>query len=165
MAGGNGATGVITSDGTVLTCGNNGYSQLGDPSVSGFDGRNTLGPINTNVKFSAIAVASLHMLALSNGTVYVWGSLTSDGSSMTTNASPVPIDTSGALINKTVTAISTANVALFSAIITSDGQVFTFGANANGQLGGMLLGSNTNNRWNNRWENNSSWRKWYRYHR
>ena len=86
---------------------------------------------------TAIATSGYHTLAVtSDGKIYGWGvnfrGELGDGT-QTTRTSPVAVDMSGALSGKSVVAVA-ASFEL-SAALTSDGLVFTWGDNLNGELG------------------------------
>jgi alpha-tubulin suppressor-like RCC1 family protein len=90
-----------------------------------------------NKTITNIATGSDFTLALaSDGTLYSWGG-NSNGqlgnNSTTDNPTPVAVDMSGALAGKTITAISAGTN--FSLALASDGMVFAWGSNNNGQLG------------------------------
>jgi len=136
---------ALASDGIVYAWGGNRYGQLGN-------GNN----INSNVPIAvdtsgvllgktitAIAVGSEFSLALtSDGTVYSWGSnnLGQLGNGSTTNTNvPVMAVTNGVLSGKTISAISAG---LYHSIaLSSDGMIYSWGHNFNGQLGN---GNNNN---------------------
>jgi alpha-tubulin suppressor-like RCC1 family protein len=100
---------------------------------------------------TAIATSGYHTLAVtSDGKIYGWGvnfrGELGDGT-LTTRTSPVAVDMSGALSGKSVVAVA-ASFEL-SVALTSDGLVFTWGDNLNGELGagggghlGCSLGQN-----------------------
>ena len=86
-----------------------------------------------------------HSLALdSNGKVYAWGDNTvgqlGSGTITSDQSSPVAVDTSGVLNGKTIVAISAAGG--HSLALDSDGKVYSWGYDSNGQLGDG--GTNTN---------------------
>lgn len=81
---------------------------------------------------------AFHSLALtSDGKVYGWGENAGgqlgNGSTAAAVASPVAVDMSGALLGKTVVAVAAG--AFHSLALTSDGLLFAWGKNTNGELG------------------------------
>ncbi|MBL9145190.1 MAG: hypothetical protein JNM99_16035 [Verrucomicrobiaceae bacterium] len=81
---------------------------------------------------------AFHCLALtSDGKVYGWGENASGqlgyGSMVPSVPSPVAVDMSGALLGKTVVAVAAG--AYHSLALTSDGLLFAWGRNTNGELG------------------------------
>ncbi len=87
--------------------------------------------------FAQVAAGSRHSIGLTDdGTLYGWGDNSSgqlgDG---TEDSSPVPVavDVSGALMGKEIEQVVVGNS--FSAALTVDGHVFTWGDNTVGQLG------------------------------
>jgi len=130
---------ALTSDGKVYAWGNNGNGQFGNGTTT-----NSLVPVAVTATGSlagktvtAIAAGSSYSLALtSDGKVYAWGSngYGQLGNNTTTDSSvPVPVTATGSLAGKTVTAIAAGSS--YSLALTSDGKVYTWGNNANGQLG------------------------------
>ncbi|MES2737132.1 MAG: choice-of-anchor D domain-containing protein [Verrucomicrobiota bacterium] len=84
-----------------------------------------------------LSVGGSHSLALTTeGRVYSWG-LNTNGrlgdNSTTTRLLPVAVDVSGVLASKTVVGVAAGTA--HSLAVTSDGQVFSWGLNTNGQLG------------------------------
>jgi len=88
----------------------------------------------------AIAAGGSHSLALcSDGTLAAWGWNTSGqlGNGFTADSlTPVAVDTTGALAGKTVVTIAAGND--YSLALCSDGKVYAWGENGNGQLGNGL---------------------------
>lgn len=136
---------ALGSDGRVYTWGDNTYGQLG----TGTEGGVRLTPVAVNVSslsalagktVIAISAGGAHTMALaSDGTVCTWGINQSGqlGNNSTLNqALPVAVNvTSGisALNGKTVTAISAG--ADYSLTLASNGKVYAWGRNGEGQLG------------------------------
>ncbi len=130
---------VLTSDGKVFTWGENSSGQLGE-------GSNTDSSVPVTVDMTgvlsgktvtAIATGGSSCYALtSDGKVFAWGSnyvgALGDGSGANSSV-PVAVDTSGVLFGKTVLAIAAGN--LQGMALTSDGKVYTWGANTLGVLG------------------------------
>ncbi|MCN9243593.1 Ig-like domain repeat protein [Streptomyces sp. RY43-2] len=135
VAGGEGHSLAVTSDGRVFAWGWNAFGQLGDGTTI-----NRLTPVEVHLPVGTHAVAvaagndSRHSLALtSDGGVLAWGLNSSGqlGDGTTTNRlTPVeallPVGTQ-------VTAISAGNV--HSLALASDGRVLAWGGNTFGQLG------------------------------
>jgi len=62
---------VLTADGTLYSCGANGYGQLGDGSTRS---RNILSVPLTTVKFKTIGTGHYHSMAITaDGSLYAWG--------------------------------------------------------------------------------------------
>ena len=97
---------------------------------------------------SQISVGGNHSLALdSEGQIYAWGSndygQLGNGDTTSSNT-PVKVDTSGVLAGKTISQISAAAVSDYSLALDSEGQIYAWGYNLNGQLGnGTTITSNT----------------------
>ena len=146
LAGGQGHTLALKSDGTVLAWGYNRDGELGD-------GTNEDSPTPVRVKdfhdptgnlsgVQAIAAGSSHSLALKDdGTVWAWGynfdGQLGDG---TKANSPKPVR-----VGKLGGVEAIAAGAFFSLALKEDGTVWAWGANDEGQLGNgtKTLGSNT----------------------
>ena len=137
---------ALGSDGKIYAWGDNTYGQLG----TGTEGGVRLAPVAVNVASGlsalagktviAISAAGNHTMALaSDGTVYTWGLNASGqlGNNSTLNqAVPVAVNvTSGmsALNGRTITAISAGGAHCL--VLASDGTVYTWGRNLEGQLG------------------------------
>jgi alpha-tubulin suppressor-like RCC1 family protein len=91
---------------------------------------------------TAISLSSNHALALaSTGEVFAWGDngygQIGDASSGNTRLEPVAIKTSGVLSGKRITSIAAGYD--HSLVLDSTGRLYAFGANSNGQIGGILL--------------------------
>lgn len=139
IAAGNGYSVALDSDGKVYAWGLNTNGQLGDNSTT-----QRIVPVavlSTGVlngkTITKIAAGSSHVLALDNsGKVYAWGwgihgQLGNNAAS--NSAVPVDVNVSGVLAGKTMTAIAAGNT--HSLAVDSDGKVYAWGGNANGQLG------------------------------
>jgi parallel beta-helix repeat protein len=100
-----------------------------------------IGTINTGAladkTIVALAGGFLHTLALdSGGKVYGWGYNVDGQLGCGTSSNlwfPVPVDTSGVLAGKTITAIAAGEK--HSIALSSEGKVYSWGSNAFGQLG------------------------------
>jgi alpha-tubulin suppressor-like RCC1 family protein len=123
----------LKSDGTVWAWGANGSGQLGDGTTT-----DSPMPVQvaglSGVTVTAIAAGEFHTVALaSDGTVWAWGSNSNgqlgDG---TTTDSPMPVQVTG-LSGVTVTAIAAGE--FHTVALASDGTVWAWGSNSNGQLG------------------------------
>lgn len=130
---------ALTADGLVYAWGYNGSGQLGDGTD--FDHSIPM-PVDASGALAgkfviAIAGGDDHSLALtSEGKVYAWGrndfGQLGDGTT-TRSDSPVPVSTLGALAGKTVVAIGGGHS--HSLALTSEGLIYAWGFNQNGQLG------------------------------
>ena len=121
---------LVTPDGRVYAFGENGSGQLGDDT---FIDRLTPTVLNTITGVTSISSSLSHTLARTwDGQAYSWGSNLSgrlgDGTATGSRKLPYHIPT---LTNVTAVAVGDAhNLAL-----TSDGHVYSWGENGNGQLG------------------------------
>ncbi len=136
---------ALASDGTAYCWGYNWSGQLGNNSntdsnvpVAVYTGGALSGKTIT-----AVAAGRHHSMALtSDGSVYTWGENWSGqlgDSSWTFRNFPVAVTTSGALSGKTITAIAAGR--FFCLALASDGTIYSWGQNGNGELGNN---SNTN---------------------
>src|SRR6185312_1603769 len=122
-------TTALKSDGTVWSWGSNGFGQLGNGGYT-----STTTPVQTTITgVVAISSWSAFTLALkSDGTVWGWGTDYSgelgDGGSNTNRPSPVRT------LNLT-NVVAIANGWIHGLAVKSDGTVWTWGRNVNGQLG------------------------------
>jgi alpha-tubulin suppressor-like RCC1 family protein len=139
VAGGLSHSIALKSDGTVWTWGNNATNQLGD---GGTTSRKLAGQVKTaNNSFLtgivAIAAGDNFCVALkSDGTVWAWGSNASGqiGIGSTTNQKfAVQVKLSGGAALSGITEITCGSAHV--ATLKSDGTVWAWGSNANGQLG------------------------------
>jgi alpha-tubulin suppressor-like RCC1 family protein len=130
---------ALTSDGKIFAWGLNSSGQLGN-TVSGAStvpvAVNQLGVL-AGKTVSAIAAGDRHSMALtSDGQVFCWGANTTGqlgNGTIVSSALPVAVVTSGTLAGKTIAKI--ASYGDFSAALSTDGRVFTWGQNQNGGLG------------------------------
>lgn len=121
---------ALRSDGTVWNWGYNGYGELGNGTVNGFN--NIPVQVSGLTGITAIAGGAYHSLALKkDGTVWAWGYNGSGelGNGNNTNTL-VPVQVSGLT---GVTAIACGNS--FSIVIRNDSTVWTWGSNLEGELG------------------------------
>lgn len=130
---------ALTSDGTLVSWGNNSNGELGN-------GGNTNSSIPVLVDRSGvlsgktitkIASGRLHSMALaSDGTLVSWGfngnGELGNGGTASSNV-PVAVDRTGVLAGKTV--VQMAAGVTHSLALTSDGTVVAWGRNVNGELG------------------------------
>ena len=131
---------VIASDGQAYCWGTNGSGQIGhgfsffyQPYAAAVSTAGVL----AGKTITHVAAGFDHTLAVSSdGQVFAWGGGVSgalgDGSNIDSNV-PVAVDMTGALLGKTVTKVACGNG--HSVALTSDGKVYAWGANGNGQLG------------------------------
>ena len=132
---------AITSEGRVFTWGDNSSGQLGNGTFE-----NELSPIDVTTNFSLntgeiiseVIIGYYHSLAItSEGRIFTWGSNIyagiGDGTTIDRNL-PIEITSNFSLnASETITEVSLGGY--HSIVITSEGRVFTWGYNANGQLG------------------------------
>ncbi len=147
IAAGDSHTVARKSDGTVWAWGYNQFGQLGDGNltdsstpVEGFHTEGTT-PLTGVV---AIAAGGFHTIALkSDGTIWTWGDNKSgqlgDGTTVNSSHHPVLVNNPGGVLFSGIAGGDAHTVAL-----KTDGTVWAWGLNANGQLGnGTLTNSNT----------------------
>jgi len=126
---------VLDDNQTVISWGGNYYQQLGTGSNQTYS--SLLVPVNYTFSGNILKlVASYHVLILtSTGNLYSWGAnmygQLGDGTTQQ-SSTPVPVNTSF-LVGKTVAEISVGSY--HSVVLTTDGTVFTWGDNFQGQLG------------------------------
>jgi uncharacterized repeat protein (TIGR02543 family) len=138
---GNEFSATLTTFGRVITWGFNSNGQLGDGTVidkyrpTDITSQFNLG---TNEKITSISIGESHSAALtSTGRLFTWG-LNSDGQlgNQTIIQSITPVDITSQFnlsVGETITKISLGSS--HSAALTSTGRLFTWGRNADGQLG------------------------------
>jgi len=139
----NGHSVALTSDGGLYAWGANDLGQLGNGTTTA-----SSSPVAVDMTgvlagktVTAIAAGHRYTLALaSDGSVYAWGDngagQLGDGTT-TTRTSPVAVNMSGVLAGKTVTALAagSGNSGTHSLALTSDGKVYGWGLNNQGQIG------------------------------
>ncbi len=122
---------ALTTDGNLLSWGDNDFGQLGDAGLSPFREIPEIIPNVSNIV--AIATGSGHSLALkSDGTLLSWGDDSNgqlgDDDILANKSSPVPVD--GAL-----NIIAIAAGSDYSLALESDGTLLSWGQNSRGELG------------------------------
>lgn len=129
---------TITNDGNAWCWGRNRFGQLGDNSVSAKSTRASLVTKLSVAGFTSIATSNSHTCArTSDGSAWCWGDNSSGqlGDGTTTNSSgavQVTTDSSGTFLTN-VSAIGVGTNA--SCALISDGRVWCWGDNGEGQLG------------------------------
>jgi hypothetical protein len=129
---------TLTNDGNAWCWGRNRFGQLGDNSVSAKSTRASLVTQPSLTGFTSIATSNSHTCArTSDGSAYCWGDNSSGqlGNGTTTDSSgavQVTTDSSGTFLTN-VSAISVGTNA--SCALISDGTVWCWGDNGEGQLG------------------------------
>jgi alpha-tubulin suppressor-like RCC1 family protein len=126
---------ILTTDGRVFAWGLNNYGQLGDGSTISKSVAMMVGSLeNVEIVHIAAGQETSHALS-SDGVVYSWGRGTyclgtgNSGNKYT----PTPIDSNGILRLKFIVKISCKNIHVLA--LSMDGEVFSWGNNANGKLG------------------------------
>ena len=138
---------ALTSDGQLFAWGYNGLGQLGDgtTAIRSVPVAVTMTGALSGKTVTAIAGGARHSLALtSDGQLFAWGQNDDGqlGDGTTADRSvPVAVTMSGALLGKTVVAIAAG--VYHSSALTSDGRIFAWGLNADGQLGDGTTSSRT----------------------
>ena len=127
---GNATVLAVRADGTLWGCGVNSNNQLGDGTTVN---RPSLVQIGTDTDWQFVCTGNTHTLAIkTDGTLWAWGANASsqlgDGTAIARPA-PVKIGTD----TNWRTAIATNGS--FSAAMKTDGTIWTWGLNANGQIG------------------------------
>ncbi len=131
---------VQGATGTVWTWGRNLYGQLGDGTTTN---RNTPVQVSGLIGVTAIAGGDSHTIALkSDGTVWTWGDngYGQLGNASTTN-STAPVQVSQLSGLTSVTAIAGGDTQTIA--LKTDGTVWTWGDNGQGQLGNASTTSST----------------------
>jgi alpha-tubulin suppressor-like RCC1 family protein len=131
VAGGDNNTAAIKTDGTLWTWGNNSNGQLGDNTATSRPTPVTTFAGGTNWK--QVACGQLHIAAIkTDGTLWTWGANFSGQLGVNdTNIRCTPVTTFVGGTNwKQVTGETN-----HTAAIKTDGTLWTWGANSNGQLG------------------------------
>jgi alpha-tubulin suppressor-like RCC1 family protein len=139
---------VFKSDGTVWTCGNNGFGQLGNGTtlISLLPVQvQTIVPVGSNPAFlsnaTAVAAGGNHSLALqSSGTVWTWGNNTYGQLGDTTNnarltAVQVQDPATGAPLTQVTKIAAGGSHSLAIAGLVANRPAFAWGYNGFGQLG------------------------------
>jgi len=125
---------AIQTDGVVVAWGNNDNGQLGTGDTAN---RPVAAAVPNLVDVIATAVGSSHSLALkADGTVWSWGDNSAGQlgvGSTTDQFSPVQVRTSATDMLHNVTAITAGSNISYA--LTSEGAMFAWGLNTNGQLG------------------------------
>jgi alpha-tubulin suppressor-like RCC1 family protein len=131
VAGGYNHTAAIKTDGTLWTCGYNGYGQLGNNTTT-----NRSSPVRTaggGTNWRQVAGGYNHTAAIkTDGTLWTWGN---NGSGQlgdnTTSTRSSPVTTAGGGTNWR----QVAGGGNHTAAIKTDGTLWTWGVNSLGQLG------------------------------
>lgn len=141
---------AVTSDGLVFAWGYNNSNYAGVPGKLG-DGTSTAfrpAPVAvtgalTGKLVTMVSVGDNHTLAVTaDGKLFAWGENTTGalGDGTTTHRlAPVAVDVTGVLAGKTI--ISASAGYDHTLAVSSDGQVFAWGANGTGQLGDGTMAS------------------------
>jgi len=132
---------VLTQDGLVYAWGFNSSGQLGDNSTSSRTSAVALTTTGTPLAgktMAKIVAGNNHTLALTtDGVLVAWGSDSNgqlgDDVSSSNRTVATAVSTAGVLAGKTVVDIAAGGMSSYA--LTSDGLVFAWGLNGNGQLG------------------------------
>lgn len=130
---------AVTTDGRVYGWGDNSFGQLGNSGTA-----NSSSAVAVKMSgallgksVTAVAAGARHSLALAaDGKVFAWGANGNGqlgNNTETPSLEPAAVKMDGALAGKTAIAIAAGDD--FSMVLTSDGRVFGWGSNENGQLG------------------------------
>ncbi len=136
---------AVLADGTVWAWGNNGEGRLGDNSTTDRSTPTQVrGPLNVGTLGGVVAIAAgkNHSLAVkSDGSVWAWGS-NSNGQlgDNTTSQSAVPVQVKGVAGTGTLGGIvAVAAGSYFSLALKSDGTVYAWGYNGEGEIGDTTI--------------------------
>ena len=137
VAGGNRHSAAIKTDGTLWTWGANTYGTLGDNT--NVDKSSPVQTITGGTNWKQVACGSSHNVAIkSDGTLWTWG-YNSNGqigdNTITNRSSPVQTITGGTNWKQVACGYG------LTAAIKSDGTLWTWGRNTNGQLGDNTTGN------------------------
>ncbi len=138
---------ALASDGTVYTWGDNSKGQLGNGASTSFTSAVPVAVDMTGVlagkTVTQIAAGDFFNIVLTaDGKLFSWGynglgDLGNNSGYYAVSLVPVAVDMTGVLAGKTVTKIAAGGVAGsgFALAVTSDGKVFGWGSDGNGELG------------------------------
>jgi uncharacterized protein (TIGR02145 family) len=143
---------AIDAEGNLYTWGSNSNGQIGNGAASGnvttpwkVNGGTGSG-VASNIKFSEVASGSFHSMAIDTaGNLYVWGDdgWSQIGNGATPSAVTTPWKLNGGTNSGITDATKFAQVAagdFNSAAIDTDGNLYTWGDNTRGQIGGNPSG-------------------------
>jgi uncharacterized repeat protein (TIGR01451 family) len=136
---------ALASDGTVYAWGDHNFGQIGDGSAMNTTARGIPVAVSALSNIKQISAGADHNLALAgNGTVWAWGSDSygqlGDDAAIANKNVPVQVDAS-AWSGKTIVQVAAGGT--HSLALASDGSVYAWGRDNNGQLGqgGAIPGS------------------------
>ena len=130
---------VLASNGSLFSWGDNHYGELGDGTDS-----SRSSPVSVNMRgvlngknIVQVSAGFYHTIALSSdGSIFSWGynyyGQLGDGTT-TSRLSPVSVNMSGVLNGKNIIQVSTGTYHTIA--LSSDGSIFAWGFNENGELG------------------------------
>lgn len=126
-------TTALTSDGLMYSWGSNGYSQLGDGTTNAYLTPNLI-VAPAGKQWASVSAGYGHTLALcTDGTLYTWGTnyngQLGTGIASTLGRLQIPVPTSGQTWNQVAAGYN------FSLALCSDGSLYAWGNNDQGQLG------------------------------
>jgi alpha-tubulin suppressor-like RCC1 family protein len=124
---------LATPDGRIYAWGDNSSGQIGNEATTD---RPTPTLLNTITGAKAVASGLLHTLALTwDGQVYSWGSNGSGRLGINSTAQSTPQSARPVHVSMLSNVVAIAAGDAHSLALTSDGHVFSWGTNTNGQLG------------------------------
>ena len=132
ISGGNGFMTAIQSNGTLWSCGYNGFGQLGLNTVTNFF--SSISQVGSLSTWTQIACGASSVLAIqSDGTLWSWGNNSFSQLGLNTSSTVnryIPVQVGALSVWTQVSSGSSFSVAL-----QSDGTLWSWGSNASGQLG------------------------------
>ena len=138
VAGGYGHTAAIKTDGTLWTWGRNSYGQLGNNTIS--KRRTPVQTLNGGTNWKQVSCGNDHTAAIkTDGTLWTWGSNNPNGQLGTNDTTQrnTPVQTLNGGSNWKQVACGR----YYTTAVKTDGTLWSWGNNGNGQLGDNTAGN------------------------